>query len=132
MTVENKIIDAKDLNIIDDLEDTKTKQEKMINIVGEKKRSYDIGLIGTGQAGSRLAQTFYELGYSALAFNTANQDLTGIKLPEANKLNFSGFLQGAAKELTLGHAAAEAHREKIFEMVSEKLADSQILLLATS
>src|SRR3990167_7028294 len=37
--------------------------------------SIKIGVTGSGQAGSRLAETFYNLGYLAIAINTARQDL---------------------------------------------------------
>jgi len=59
--------------------------------VSEVKDSFDSGfkfaIIGSGQGGSRLAETFRKLGYSRVtAINTAAQDLVHIALPDSNKL----------------------------------------------
>lgn len=154
MTVENKIIDTENITIIDDLETDQPstgpevepeadklaslraklhgKKEDMINIVATKKRSYSLGIVGSGQAGSRLAEVFHKLGYAAIAFNTAPQDLEKIQIPESNKYLLSGVLLGAAKELSLGHQAAQLHKESIYEMISEKLANTEILVLCLS
>ena len=39
-------------------------------IVSRKERSIVLGVLGSGQAGSRLAEAFYKLGYDAVAINT--------------------------------------------------------------
>lgn len=155
--VENKIVDTENITIIDDLETDKletykletdkpeadkmavlraklhtSKKDDVINIVATKKRSYNLGIVGSGQAGSRLAESYYKLGYSAICFNTAPQDLEKIQIPEGNKYLLSGCLSGAAKELSLGYQAAQLHKEAIFEMISEKLADAEILILCLS
>ena len=101
-------------------------------IVEEKIRSIEFGVIGSGQAGSRLAECFHKLGYASIAVNTASQDLEHIDMPEANKLLLEFGLGGAAKELEIGAAAAEAHRDKINELVRTKLGDCQLLLFCTS
>lgn len=101
-------------------------------IVEEKTRSIEFGIIGSGQAGSRLAECFHKLGYAAVAINTASQDLEHIDMPESNKLLLEFGLGGAAKELEIGHAAAEAHRDAINELVHRHLGDTQLLLFCTS
>jgi cell division GTPase FtsZ len=101
-------------------------------IVEEKKRSIRMGVIGSGQAGSRLAEVFYKLGYESVAINTAPQDLEHIDMPEANKLLLEHGLGGAAKELNIGASAAEAYRDAINELVNKKLGDAQMLLFCTS
>ena len=101
-------------------------------IVEEIVRSIDLGILGSGQAGSRLAECFYKLGYPAIAINTAQQDLEHIDIPDANKLLMTHGLGGSAKELAIGRAAAEAHRDSINELINKKLGDAQMLLFCTS
>lgn len=141
MTVENTIVDVPQDDKLAELRAkmqnaknavTESKENNMISIVAEKNRSYNLGIVASGQAGGKLAQTWFQLGYKAICFNTAPQDLEAVQIPESNKYLFTGFMQGCAKELALGSAAAEAHKEKIFEMVTEKLADADILVFTTS
>jgi len=101
-------------------------------IVQEKTRSISIGIIGSGQAGSRIAESFYNLGYDTIVVNTATQDLKFIEVPDANKLLLDHGLGGAAKDLEIGHSAAEAHRDAINELVQKKLSHNQMLLFCTS
>jgi cell division GTPase FtsZ len=81
-----------------------------------------------------LAEAFYKLGYDAIVCNTASQDLKFIDIPDSNKLLFSKHapIGGAARELAIGEAAAEAHRGEILQMLNEKLSDSQVNVLCVS
>jgi cell division GTPase FtsZ len=111
----------------------KQQESKMAaKIVSKKERSIVLGVLGSGQAGSRIAEAFYQLGYDTVVVNTAMQDLKYINIPDANKLLMEYGLGGAAKEIEIGRAAAEAHRGEILQMVNEKLAGSQINLLCLS
>lgn len=101
-------------------------------IVEKKVRSISLGVIGSGQAGSRLAEAFYKIGYDTVVMNTATQDLKYIDVPEANKLLLSYGLGGAAKELEIGKAAAELNKDAIVELVNSKLGDVQMNLLCLS
>jgi cell division GTPase FtsZ len=101
-------------------------------IVEEITRSIEFGVIGSGQCGARICSCFYKLGYAAVAINTAKQDLEHIELPESNKLLLNYGLGGSAKELEIGQAAAETHRDAINELVNTKLGDAQMLLFCTS
>jgi len=96
------------------------------------KLSLRLGVIGSGQAGSRLAETFAKLGYPAVAINTASQDLEHINLPSASKLLLEHGLGGAGKELEIGASAAETHRSAIEHLVEEQLCDSQVVMFCTS
>ena len=61
-------------------------QEK-VEIADEKKTAFRFAFIGSGQGGSRLAHTFWTLGYRRVcAINTAQQDLATLPLPEERKL----------------------------------------------
>jgi cell division GTPase FtsZ len=101
-------------------------------IVSKRERSIALGVLGSGQAGSRLAEAFYKLGYDAVAMNTAMQDLKHIDIPDANKLLLEYGLGGAAKEIEIGKAAAESHRGEILQLVNEKLQNSQVNVLCLS
>ena len=66
----------------------KQQEQKIMGakLVAEKERSIKFGIIGSGQAGSRLAEQFYAIGYPCVAINTALQDLKHINIPDSNKL----------------------------------------------
>jgi len=109
------------------------KEEEMPpRIVQERQRSLRFGVIGSGQAGSRLAEQFYALGYPSVVLNTAPQDLENIKVPEQNKLLLDFGLGGAAKDLSIGHDAADAYRSAINQLVVRNLSDSQVFIFCTS
>lgn len=101
-------------------------------IVSKKERSLSLGVLGSGQAGSRIAETFYKLGYDAVVVNTATQDLKFIDIPDSNKLLLEYGLGGAAKEIEIGKAAAESHRGEILQLVNEKLSSAQVNVLCLS
>lgn len=101
-------------------------------IVSKKERSLNLGVLGSGQAGSRIAEAFYKLGYDTCVVNTAMQDLKFIDIPDSNKLLLEYGLGGAAKEIEIGKAAAEAHRAEIVQLVHEKLGNAQVNVLCLS
>lgn len=111
----------------------KQEESKMAaKIVSKKDRSIVLGVLGSGQAGSRIAEAFYKLGYDAVAVNTAMQDLKFIDIPDSNKLLLEYGLGGAAKETEIGKAAAESHRGEILQLINEKLQNSQVNVLCLS
>jgi len=111
----------------------KQQESKMpAKIVAKKERSLVLGVVGSGQAGSRIAEAFYKLGYDSVVINTAMQDLKFIEVPDSNKLLLEYGLGGAAKEIEIGKAAAEAHRGEITQLVNDKLSDAQVNVLCLS
>lgn len=124
---QNKMAELKAKN------QAKQQEKKMAaKIVSKKDRSLSLGIIGTGQAGSRLAEAFYKLGYDAVVCNTATQDLKFIDVPDSNKLLLEYGVGGASKELEIGKAAAETHRGEILQLVNDKLSHSQVNVLCLS
>jgi cell division GTPase FtsZ len=101
-------------------------------LVAKKDKSIKLGIIGTGQAGSRIAETFYQFGYNAIALNTATQDLKFIGLPDDNKLLLDNGIGGSAKDLSIGEESCLAHKGEILQLINDKLADVQISVLCTS
>jgi cell division GTPase FtsZ len=101
-------------------------------IVEEKRKSLNLGIIGSGAAGSRIAEAFYKLGYNSVAINTASQDLKPIELPDSNKLLLEYSIGGAAKDVKIGHDAAQANKDGINSLIQDKLSDAQIYVLCLS
>lgn len=113
--------------------EAKQQETKMAaKIVSKKERSLVLGVLGSGQAGSRIAEAFYKLGYDTCVVNTALQDLKFIDVPDSNKLLLEHGLGGAAKEIEIGKAAAESHRGEILQLINDKLGMSQVNLLCFS
>lgn len=142
-------------NMVDDVSNTEVKKEDTIDankmaalkaksqakqteskmaakIVSKKERSLVFGVLGSGQAGSRVAEAFYKLGYDACVVNTAIQDLKFIDIPDSNKLLLEYGVGGASKELEIGRAAAEQHRGEIMQLINDKLSSSQVNVLCLS
>jgi cell division GTPase FtsZ len=128
----DKIDDAKMAALKAKLEAKQNEVKMAAKIVSKKERSIVLGVVGSGQAGSRLAEAFYQQGYDAVVINTAIQDLKYINVPDANKLLLEYGLGGAAKEIEIGRAAAESHRGEILQLVNDKLSKSQVNLLCLS
>jgi cell division GTPase FtsZ len=108
-------------------------EEHMTTVLVEQQdRSVNFGVVGIGQAGSRIAEQFYQRGYDCVVLNTAMQDLNLVKLPEKQKLFLDYALGGAAKDLTNGESAVAEYTDIILDMLKENFADNEILVLATS
>jgi len=129
-----EIVDPAKLAALKAISQAKQQQENKMTakIVAKKERSISLGVVGSGQAGSRLAESFFKLGYDAVAINTAIQDLKFIDIPDSHKLLLEYGVGGASKELEIGKAAAEAHRGEILQLVNDKLANSQVNVLCFS
>jgi cell division GTPase FtsZ len=84
--------------------------------------AFKFSFVGVGQAGGRLAEEFYRLGYrSVCAVNTAVSDLASIKLPDANKLDLGGG--GAGKDPSIAAAAAAGQDEPLYDLFKTCLGD---------
>lgn len=115
-------------------EKTQEKEVETMSVkTNEKKRSINFGVVGTGQAGSRLAAAFREFNAAdCVCLNTTVNDLKHIDVPESNKLLLEYSIGGAAKTLSIGREAAEANRDKIKEMIGTQLSDAQVYVLCSS
>lgn len=102
----------------------------------ESKRSVSLnfGVVGVGQAGSKIAKVFYDLGYDVCAINTAKQDLELLELPEKDKffIDYSVGGGGAGRNLDIGKAAVEDNYNEVQSFVENRLADSEISVLCVS
>lgn len=117
------------------LEKLKQKQEGAngIKAVDKRDRSLYFGVVGLGQAGSRVTETFFKKGYSSCVFNTASQDLEHIDIPAARKTLLPLALGGAGKELENGRQAIEENAEAVLEQLEATFTDkNEMLILAVS
>ncbi len=75
--------------------------------------------IGSGQGGSRIAETFWDIGYRRVcAVNSTSRDLNPVKLPDKRKLVIGDSQdKGAGKDMVLGKQYAKQSREKILDLM---------------
>jgi len=110
-----------------------SKEGSEMKVVAKRDRSLYFGVVGLGQAGSRVAEVFYKLGYESCVFNTATQDLEHINLPENRKIFLPFALGGAGKELDNGRQAVEQNGELVIDKLNEHFSSSQdMMILAVS
>jgi tubulin-like protein CetZ len=110
----------------------KMEEDMTVMLVEQSDRSINVGVVGVGQCGSKIAEEFFGLGYNVVAINTAIQDLKTINIPEKQKLFLDYALGGAAKDLSTGCAAAQEFSDAILQMLKENFEDCNVLLLAIS
>ena len=78
------------------------------------KSAFSVAVVGVGQGGGRLAETFWEVGYrKVICINTAKQDLNSCKIPEENKLLIGG--EGAGKNPAKAKEIFEANYEDVLD-----------------
>lgn len=111
---------------------TKTEEDMTVMLVEQPDRSVNLGVVGVGQCGSKIAEEFFNKGYHAVAINTAMQDLALVNIPERQKLFLDYALGGAAKDLDTGREAVEQYSEAVLGMLKDNFEDSPILLLAVA
>jgi len=80
---------------------------------------FKFGFIGAGQGGSKLAETFSQIGYARVGvINTADQDLATINVK--NKLKF-GEQQGAGKNRDFAKQAFINHKEDVVDFIKQSV-----------
>ena len=82
------------------------------------KGAFKWAFIGTGQAGSRMVESLYNLGYKRVCcINTTKQDLVNIKIPEENKFLMEMEDSGTAKNPEVGAKAIKEYREDVYDLM---------------
>ena len=94
--------------------------------------SINFSILGVGQAGSRIAETFFRYGYSVGVINTSSQDLKFIDIPDDRKLLLNGSLGGTGKDLDLGREIFEANEDYVDHFLSRIISSSDMTYLAVS
>lgn len=94
-------------------------EEKKAELKDKDAVGFKFGFIGAGQGGSKLAETFSQIGYARVGvINTADQDLATINV--ANKLKF-GEQQGAGKNRDFAKQAFINSKEDIVDFVKHSV-----------
>ena len=92
-------------------------------IEDEFEGAYKFAIIGVGQGGSRIAETFWNLGYRRVCvINTAKQDLKYINIPEDRKLLLDHG--GAGKDPDTAERIFQENSEEICDFFHSKLGSS--------
>jgi cell division GTPase FtsZ len=115
--LEQKVVDK------GKIKELMNRKEKKVDVVSKPDRALNWFIVGCGQGGSRIAETFYDNGYEAVAINTAEQDLKYINVPEENKLLVKYALDGAGKEIEIGEEAFSTYYEDIDAFVGKQIPD---------
>ena len=109
-------IDLPDIPMPDD-------HPQLQEIEDEFEGAYKFAIVGVGQGGSRIAETFWNLGYRRVCvINTAKQDLKYINIPEDRKLLLDHG--GAGKDPETAEKIFEENAEEIWDFFHEKLGTS--------
>lgn len=84
--------------------------------------AFKLAFCGIGQAGGRIAEAFYQLGYrSVCAVNTASGDLADLKIPADSKLDLEGG--GAGKDPAIARARSEGRDEDFYDLFKRTWGD---------
>jgi cell division GTPase FtsZ len=100
----------------------------------KKQVAIQFGFIGIGQAGCKMANEFYRLGYRrVIAINTAKNDFAGLDIPVKRHL-ILGDGSGAGKDPAKGANAVEAQREDILSLIRRTFGDKvdKLIVLASA
>lgn len=100
-------------------------------------RGLDIAVIGLGQGGGNLAAQFSQLGYRAIALNTALSDLSALGdgrdravVPSEGRIyiGIDGY-DGAGGDLNYGRECIRENAERIRQVVLEHASDADVVLI---
>ena len=90
-------------NIKDDVED-------------EANGSVIYAFLGAGQAGSRIVEAFYKLGYKkVLCINTAENIINSLEIPEKQRIHLDVGNNHINKNMERGELITNEHQQKIWE-----------------
>lgn len=82
-----------------------------------KEVAIKFGIIGSGQAGAKLVDNFFQIGYRRVCvINTTEQDFLGLSIPQTNQrvLKSQG---GAGKDPSKGREAVKQSQEEILNLM---------------
>jgi len=103
------------------------------SVSGKRYFSLNFGVVGSGQAGGRIAEVFSKYGYSSCIINTAQQDMQFVEMDEDRKyLIDNKDLGGTGKDLDISAQCFEEREGEIKKFVSDKVGDCEAFVLAVS
>jgi len=87
-------------------------------IKNEDGGAVDFAIVGSGQCGGRIAKAFHDAGVKkVIAINSADQDLSLLDLPAAQKVWLKSESSGAAKDMNVGRKLATESHQQIFDQM---------------
>lgn len=103
-----------------DLEQYEYDIKEETGIADESGGSVCYALIGTGQCGGRIAESFYDLGYKkVLALNTNNKDLESLDIPQNQKYLMATGDEVSGRDIKKGEQAVRQHRQNILHLMRQ-------------
>jgi len=108
-----------------------TEEEVVPEVITQKEVSINMGVIGVGQGGSRIAEVFYRNGYDVGIVNTSSQDLNAVPLPPHQKLLLEGSLGGTGKSRELALDIFQDSKKQVGAFV-EKITSGNDAIVAIS
>lgn len=114
------------------LNSEKTPEENQMKIGSKQHVSLRFGVVGSGQAGGRMAEVFHRFGYDACAINTAKQDLDTLSIPESRRMLIEYTISGSGKDIEIGQAAIVNNRDAVTEFIAPVLQDCDVAVLTLS
>jgi cell division GTPase FtsZ len=97
-----------------------------------KQLAVKFGIIGAGQGGGRLADSFYQIGYRRVcAINTTEQDFLGLQIPQQNQLVLKEAEGGAGKDPSKGKKALNATSEEVMTLMRHSFGEDIDRILIT-
>ena len=113
-------------------QETVEEEKPVPTLISQREVSINLGVIGVGQAGSRIAEEFHRIGYDVGIINTSAQDLKFIDVLPSQKLLLGGSLGGTGKDLDLGREIFEDHEVELEGLVDRVAEGNDMLFLALS
>ena len=93
-------------------------------IKDECEVAFKCAFIGAGQAGGRLVESLYKIGYRRVcAVNTNTQDLSSVNIPEENKLVMDIGEGGSAKNPAKGAEAVKKYYEDVYDLMKRSFGE---------
>lgn len=94
------------------------------------KRSLDIGIIGVGGAGNKIADTFAEAGYDVMAINLTDRDFAHLKnIPndEFSRVELITTAGGAGKRPDVGAQAIDEYASMLTKKIQRKFNNKEFI-----
>jgi len=115
--------------------DTKILEEKKmetlpISSIKEVGRALNIGIIGVGGAGNKIADTFAEVGYDVMAINLTDRDFAHLKnIPNDtdSRIELITTAGGAGKRPDVGAQAIEEYSSMLTKKIQHKFNNKEFI-----
>ena len=113
---QNEVTEEEEMAIIStDLEEFEIEEFEDESIEDKSGGALKFGFIGIGQCGSRIAESFYNLGYEkCFIINTAEQDLETNTVPEKMLIQLEGMSGGAGKNMEIARRTVDSDKDGVY------------------